>query len=169
MSETGIAAPTLKLAKWVAQFGNEDSRVHWFLKEPTIRWQTPTNWISTTRYDKDSHRWAFTACTPGKVIAVQCARHFHVCNDGIDIGVANMRRPFVGAASLQYLKARLPQGIGGEEADCCVVVYDKYPRTMVVLSAHAGRHCGQKRVSAWGYYYSPFLGSLIQAADLNRI
>jgi hypothetical protein len=59
-----------------------------------------------------------------------------------------MRHPFVGGARLQYLKACLPQGMGGQESDCRVVIDDKYTRTMIILSTHAGKHCGQKQLSA---------------------
>ena len=76
-----------------------------------------------------------------------------------------MRRPFVCAASLQYLKACLAQGMGGEETDCCVVVYDKYP---MIFGAHAGSS-GNSRFCKGGYYYSPFLGSLNPSRRLNRI
>jgi hypothetical protein len=71
-----------------------------------------------------------------------------------------MRHPFVGGASLQYLKACLPQGMGGEEPDDRVVVYDKYTRTMIVLSTHAGRHFGQEQVTSRDAIITPPFSAL---------
>jgi hypothetical protein len=119
------------------QLGQKEPWVNGLAKEPSLGRQFALIRLDASRYHEHRHGRQLNVCLPSKVISIKCTGHLDVRDEGVDFVGANACEPFVGGASFQNLKSRIPKGIAGEAPDRRVVLDDEYPRR-VILSTHAG-------------------------------